>query len=187
MKKLSLLGAALAVLLAPLVFGATSYAAGGTCAIGFTGPDSQNVCTATTTFKCNVENNNVLVFDNNNNQVATTGSASSSDNGDGGSATTGSATNANGVTFTTTVKNDAAKTCSVIATTAPITPVVTPPAEQPVAPQGSGAGAGAVKPAALANTATTSPAIIVAGLIGILGASILGARLAVTAYGHFKA
>lgn len=193
MKKLSLLGAALAVMLTPLAFGATSYAAEGTCAIGFTGPDSHNLCTSTTTYKCNVENNNVLVFDNNNNQVATTGSASGDSSTSAGDSTSGSATNTNGVTFTTTVKNDAAQTCTVVATSAPVTPVVTPPTEHVVTPQGAGAvggaGAGAVSPTptTLANTATISPAMIVAGLIGVLGASIVAARLAVSAYGHYKA
>lgn len=185
MKKLSLLGAVLAVLLAPLAFGATSYAAGSTCPVGFTGPDSVNVCTSQTDFTCKVENNNVIVLDNKNVQVATTGSATDGSSTSGGNSTTGSATNANGVTFKTTLTNGEA--CTVVATTTPITPVVTPPTEQTAAPQGAGVGAVASKPTALANTATVSPAMIIAGLIGVLGASILASRLAVTAYGHFKA
>ncbi len=187
MKKLSLFGAVLAVVLVPLAFGNTSYAADSTCPVGFTGPDSVNICTSKTEFTCKVTNNNEVTVDNTNQQIAVSGSAGSNDNGNGGSAMTGSATNANGTTFAATVTNGTA--CTVVATTAPITPVVTPPVGQPVAPQGSGAaaGAGAVKPTALANTATLSPAMIIAGLIGVLGASVLGARLAVTAYGHFKA
>jgi hypothetical protein len=188
MKKLSLLGAVLAVMLVPLAFGANSYAAEGTCAIGFTGPDSHNVCTATTTFKCSVENNNALVFDNDNNQVAKTGLASGDSSTSGGNSSSGSATNANGVTFTTTVKNDEAKTCTVVATSAPVTPVVTPPAVVET-PQGGGgaAGAGAVQPAALANTATVSPIMVVAGLLGLVGVSVILSRVAVAAYGHIKA
>lgn len=187
MKKLSLLGAVLAVMLVSLAFGATSYAAEGTCAIGFTGPDSHNVCTATTTFKCNVENNNALVFDNANNQVAKTGLASVDSSTSGGGSMSGSATNANGVTFTTTVKNDEAKTCTVVATSAPVTPVVTPPVTTPTVTTPQAGGSGAVKPAALANTATVSPVMVIAGLLGLVGASVIVSRLAVAAYGHFKA
>jgi hypothetical protein len=184
MKKLSLLGAVLAVMLVSLTFGNTSYAAGGTCAIGFTGPNSDNVCVSTNTFTCQVKNNNVIVLDNNNNQVATTGSATSGSSTSGGSSTTGSATNANGVTFKTTLTNGEA--CSVAATTPPITPVVTPPTVQVTTPQGAG-GAGAVTPTALANTATTSPVMVIAELLGLVGAGVIASRLAVAAYGHFKA
>jgi hypothetical protein len=173
MKKLSLLGAVLAIMLLPLAFGDSSYAAS-TCPVGFTGPNSHNVCESTTNYTCTVKNDNSVTVDTTNQQIALTGSAA------GGSAQTGSATNTNGTTFTATVT--AGTACTVVATTAPITPVVTPPATQTAAPQ-----AATPKPTVLANTATLSPAMVVASLMGILGGSVIVARLAVTAYGHFKA
>lgn len=174
MKKLSLLGAVLAVLLIPLAFGNTSYAAS-TCPAGFTGPNSVNVCTSTTDYTCTVTNDNSVTVDTTNQQIALTGSAV------GGTAQTGSATNTNGTTFTATVTNGMA--CTVVATTPPITPIVTPPVTETATPQAKVAP----KPAVLANTATASPAMIIASLIGLLGGGVIMARLAVAAYGHLKA
>lgn len=172
MKKLSLLGAVLAVMLLPLAFSNTSYAAT-TCPVGFTGPNSVNICESSTDYTCTVTNDNNVTVDTTNQQIAVTGSTS------GEGVQTGSATNTNGTTFTATVTNGEA--CTVVATTAPITPVVVPPATPPATPQ---AAAVAKKPASLANTATLSPAMVVIGFIALLGVAAIVTRLAVARYGH---
>lgn len=182
MKKLLLLGAALALMVVPVAAGTDAHAAS-TCPIGSTGPNSNNLCEVTTTYKCEVQNNTVVVLDNNGTQVATTGSATSSGNTGAGSSATGSSSNTNNVTFTTKVTNGS--TCAVTATVAPITPVVTPPVQPTTA--ASPKAAATPKAAALPNTATASPALLLAELIGVLGIAVVVSRLAVVAYGHFKA
>lgn len=175
MKKMSILGATLALLLAPLAFTATVNAAS-TCPIGFTGPNSQNLCESEAHYTCEVENNTAVIIDNSNNQVATTGDAT---NG-----SSGSATNSNGTTFTTTISNEG--TCTVAATTSVVTPPATPTVSTPPAPVAPPVAA-SVQPRTLPNTATLSPTMTLASLAGLLGLAIVGSRLVVATYGRFKA
>lgn len=183
MKKLSFLVATLSILFASALGGGVALA-DSTCDIGFTGPDSNNICTSTTTFTCEVDNENTIVFKNDNDQVVASGEATNSSSTSGGSSTTGSATNENGTTFTGTVTND--NVCvAVVTKPAVVTPAaVTPPAIQPVTP--SGAGRGAAVPAVLPETANESPLVSALILAGIVGASVATARLAVRAYDRFK-
>jgi hypothetical protein len=187
MKKLSSLVATLSILLASVATGSVALA-DSKCDIGFTGPDSNNICTSTTTFKCEVTNDNEIVFKNDNDQTVATGTATTSDNNSGGSATTGSATNENGTTFTGTVTNE--NDCvAVVTKPAVVTPAggAGAAAPAPVTPVTPAGGAGAAAPAVLPDTATESPllsALVLAGIVGAVGAA---ARLAVIAYGRFQA
>ena len=177
MKKLSSLLATLTILLAPLAIGGVA-AAESTCQIGFTGPNSQNLCESTTAFTCTVTNDNKIIFKNNNEQVAETGDAITG--------SSGSATNENGVTFTGTVTNNG-NTCIAIATVPPtVTPTVTPKPVTPAPAVTPAGGQGAIQPTVLPNTASGSPLMYVATLIGLVGAIAVVSRLAVMLYAHLK-
>lgn len=186
MKKL-LLGVAVAV----LGFSGSGASVGATdsCSISNTGPDSTNSCVVKEDFKCEVRNDNEFTVINNNNQEATSGNATVDGNTTGGGATSGSATNSNGTVIDVSIDNSGA--CVVTA--------VTPPA--PVAPSGGqGAvsrpvgGMGAVAPVAapvggmgaaprvLPETNTESTIGLISGLIAVLGMTILGSRIAISAY-----
>jgi hypothetical protein len=195
MKKLSFLLATLSIVGVAGLSGGSAHALTGTatCAVGFTGPDSKNICTSETTYKCNLTNDNKIIFLNNNEQVAISGDATTSKNTTGGSTTTGSATNSNNVTYTGQVTNG--DVCTAVVTTPatvtpaetqPVTPVAAPTATQPAA-AGKGAGmgaAGAIAPAALPNTSADSPLVTTLAITGSAGALLLIARLAVLAYGR---
>lgn len=196
MKKLSFLLATLSIVGVAGLSGGSAHALTGaaTCAIGFTGPDSRNICTSETTYKCNLTNENKIIFLNDNKQVAISGDATTSGNTAGGSSKTGSATNDNNVTYTGTVTND--NICTAVVTTPatvtpaetqPVTPVATPTVPQPAAGKGGAGGAGAVAPAALPNTATDSPLVTTLAITGSAGALLLITRLAVLAYGRYSA
>lgn len=186
MRKLKQTIVTLATLLAPLAAAPLASAAG-TCANGYTGPDSHNLCTSTTTYECTVTNNNTATITNDNTQVTLTGDATTGGNTGSGGAQTGSATNNNGVTFDVVVKNGTCTTTATVPAT-PETPT-TPATPQPV----GGMGAVAVTapkttaPRALANTSGDSIAGYVAGSIIAL-ASVLGiSRVATALYGRLKA
>ena len=187
MKKLKQTIVTLATLLAPIAAAPLASAAG-TCANGYTGPDSNNVCTSTTTYQCTATNDNKAVITNDNTQVSLTGEATSGDNTGSGNAQTGSATNTNGVTFNVVVKNE---TCTVVATV-PATPETpaTPATPQPVGGQGAVMPVAAPKataPRALANTSGDSLAgYVTGGIIALAGALGLS-RAAVSLYGRLKA
>lgn len=76
-----------------------------TCEVGFTGPNSQNMCESVTEYQCSVDNENIVIIDSSTNQVAYSGSATVGNNGSGGNASSGSVTNDSGTTFTVTVTN----------------------------------------------------------------------------------
>ena len=167
----SILVAALIVL--PFAASATASAAS-TCQVGYTGPDSNNLCTSTTTYACTAINDNTVVIEGANVQVALTGDAT------GGSSSTGSATNSNGTTFTVAVTNN---DCSVVATIpAVVTPTATPPevvTPQVAAPQ-------QVKAAALPDTSSRSP-FVAAGIVAVsIGAGALVVRSAFSLYARMK-
>lgn len=186
MKRLALLFAVLSLAFAPVLMSGVAVAdpgvGVGTCQIGFTGPDSNNICTSEQQYTCSVVNNNLTVLNQTNTQSAYSGSISLVGNGSGGTSQTGSATNDNGVTFNVTVTNTAP--CTVVATVLAQPPIIPPAVVTSTKPTPAKP---AVKPAVLPNTAAESPLTIVAVLVGILGTSALVSRLAVTLYGHVKA
>lgn len=188
MKKLSFLLATLGVtVLAGTASSGGAWAETGTatCPINFTGPDSKNICTSETHYTCTINNDNQIMFFNENKQQVGTGDATTTGNTSGGGATTGTATNSNGTTFTGTVTNG---TDCVAVATVPAT--VVPAAEQPVTPVAAptvtpGKGATVMQPAALPNTAASSPLVAGMSIVGIASAVIILARVAVVAYGRF--
>lgn len=161
-----------ALLLLPFGFSASASAAS-TCAVGYTGPDSNNLCTSTTTYACTVNNDTEIDVTGQNIQIAVSGDAS------GGTASTGSTTNANGTTFTATVTNG---TCVAVATvpattTTPVVPQTPTPAV--VAPQKASV-------ATLPNTDGQSP-LVSAGIIAAsLGAGAIVVRLGMSLYSRMK-
>lgn len=97
------------------------------CDIGFTGPDSHNMCTSVTKYTCQVTNTNTVTITNDNNQEVASGAVTTSGNTSGGQAVSGTVTNTNGTTFQVTVTNSSPNvnndTCSALlvvpATTVP--------------------------------------------------------------------
>lgn len=188
MKKLSFLLATFGLAVATLTGGGTAFADTVTCDIGFTGPDSKNICTSTTEFTCKVINNNNIEFYNGNDQVAVSGDTTVGGNTTGGGATSGTATNANGTSFNWTVTNgsgeETGQICSTVVTkpanVTPETPgmgAVTPQAVQPAATPVTPGRGQAVTPVALPNTSSISP---VAATLMI--ATIASGLLAATRY-----
>jgi hypothetical protein len=172
-----------------------SALAAATCKVGFTGPDSNNLCVSEQTYKCEVTNDNKVTVKNENDQVAITGEASADSNTESGNVSTGSATNENGTTFNFTVENSGdAKVCTVVAT---VPATVTPPAA-PVKPSGGRGSAAPAEvketvvapqqttPAVLPNTSADSTMAIIPGSIGLLATGLLASRLGVIAYSRMK-
>ncbi len=174
MKKLSQILAMAAIFLAPLVVGNTAFAAS-TCQVGYTGPDSSNLCTSVTAYTCTATNDNTIAIVTENGQTATSGSVDLTNNNSGGSAGTGNATNNNNVSFNVTVTN---KVCSVVATIpATVTPV-TPEEPKPVvivAPSN-------VTPKALPYTSGNSMSENLGIIAATLGIGAVSICLAVLAY-----
>jgi hypothetical protein len=177
MKKLLLTVAAFA-----LAFGVTAPSVSAAdCTITNTGPGSVNECEVIENYKCTVDNDNKVKVYNSNGQEVTTGNAITVTNTSGGSSTSGNANNTNGTTVEGTIKNNS---CVIAAA-----PVVTPPTETPVE-----GGKGAVTPVAapavaapavLPNTSADSTVGIIASLVTLLGAAVIGSRLFV-AYADMK-
>lgn len=174
---------AMALALLPLLVGASASAQQATCDVGFTGPDSQNMCTSTTTYRCTVNNTNTVTITNDNNQTVASGTVTTSGNTTGGTSTSGTVTNSNGTTFSVTITNPVPDTDNgtcVAKVTVPATTPVTP-----VTPASTGGGGGGA--VVLPNTSTGSPLEMVAW---VAGATALVAALSVggvIAYRHFKA
>ena len=123
----------------------TASATGSTCPIGYTGPDSSNVCVSNAEYKCTVSNDNKVDIDNQNAQGSLSGDA----NGD--ATQTGTATNKSGAKFNFTVTNG--NECIAV---------------QVVSPTKPGAGAGApvtppanITPTELANTGSDNTATVI--------------------------
>lgn len=189
MKKLSFLLATLSLAVVSLAGAGVAHAEA-TCDIGFTGPDSKNICTSETKFTCEIENNNTIVFKNENGQTAATGNATVSGNGEGGNATSGSATNENGATFTGTITND--NICVAVVTKpanvvpeAPVTPGRGQVEAAPVAQVTPGRGQ-AVVPTVLPDTSGVSPLIVTLVITGIAASVLAGTRLAIATYGRIN-
>ena len=164
MKRISRILTALVIGVVPLVVSSSTIAQAATCQIGYTGPDSNNMCTSTTTYRCEVNNTNNVTITNTNTQEATSGQVTTSGNTTGGATTSGTVTNSNGTTFNVTITNgseDNPSTCvatqTVPATNPPATPV-TPPATK------TATGAGAALPHTSGDQSGSILAIIVAAL-----------------------
>jgi hypothetical protein len=192
MKRLIQTLAVFATIIGPIALSGSAYAAS-TCQIGYTGPDSNNLCTSTKTVECTVINTNNVTIDNENLQVTTSGNAGTTGNTSAGSSTTGTATNKNGATFSVTIKNTGDGQTCVAATTVPAT--VTPSVPTVTPSGGSGATTAPVTPVAapqqaaatvLPNTAANPTIGYVAGLVGLLGFTALGSRAAVATYNRLK-
>lgn len=181
MKKLLKMVMVAAVVLLPVGFGGSAFAASGTCQVGYTGPNSKNMCTLTSNYSCKVTNKNDFEVLTSNNQVAGSGSVKSDGNTTTGSVSTGQASNSNGTTFNVSVTNG---TCSVV-TTVPATPV-TPGKGSTVAPTTTATvpapvgGKGSV--AMLPTTSGDTMLANIAGVIAVLGVAALGSRLVIVAY-----
>jgi len=162
----------------PLIFSGSAFAAS-TCRVGYTGPDSNNMCTSVTTYACTVVNDTTVDIDNQNTQVTVAGNASAGGNGATGTVSTGSATNSNGTTFNVTVTNQGVtKTCSVVATV-PATTTPTAPAQTVTPPQ-------PVAAKTLPNTSNNETLPILGGVVALLGIGAIAARLATVAYSRLK-
>lgn len=175
MSKLKSLVTVAAMLVLPLAVSGSVSATDTNCTITNTGPGSNNTCTVTDKFTCEVDNDNKITIKDENDQVAGSGTATNSGNTTGGNATSGSATNENGTTFEVVIENDG---CVVTKVTTPVTPTPT----QPVGGSGAaGGGAGAVaaevsRPTVLANTSGENIAAIVAAIVAVLGLATAGVR-----------
>lgn len=186
-------------LVLPVAFGGASAFATtgtGTCQIGYTGPDSKNMCTLTSSYTCTVDNDNNFDVSNGNKQDAASGSIKSTDNTTTGSVGTGSATNSNGTTINVSVKNS---TCSVVSTVPATPPTTTPPTT--VTPSGGkgstvapvSAPAAATAPtggkgsiAVLPDTSSDSLLPKVVSAVAVAGIAAGASRLVVFAYGRIK-
>lgn len=167
MKKLKQIVATAVLVLAP--FTTAGIAAADTCEIGYTGPNSENLCVSEQEYTCTVTNENEVTIDQTNQQITVSGDANNTDNTNGGGSQSGSATNENNVTFNVTVEND--EVCTVLATV-PATPTPVEPATT-VTPKET------VTPTVLAPTASDSTAKLLVMLGAITGVATL-ATLAIT-------
>lgn len=194
MKKLQQTLVSLAAVMGSLAIVPTVSAAG-TCQNGYTGPDSSNLCTSTTTYTCHVNNDNKAVIDNTNTQISLSGDGTTSGNTTGGNTQTGSATNSNGVTFNVSVKNGDICTTTATVPATPETP------STPITPgKGAVGGVGALSggagqvvtptnvaaPSVLANTSGDDMLGYVGGAIVTLAGLIGVSRLVTLGYGRMK-
>lgn len=161
MKKLSQILAIMAIVLAPFAMTSTAYAEV-TCDEGYTGPDSNNLCTSVVKYTCEVNNNNTVAIVTDNEQTAISGEIDLTDNTTGGSAGTGAATNDNNVTFNVTVSNE--RVCEAVAV---VPAIVTPDEDEevvtPVTPVEE-------KPTVLPNTSADATNGYVVAIAATLGA-----------------
>lgn len=130
MKRLyQLIAAAVVIFLVPLVVSAPTHAVS-TCDVGFTGPDSQNMCTSVETYSCTVTNQNEVAITNSNNQTVASGAVSGAGSTSGGGSISGSVSNSNGTTFTVNITNQdevGVCTATVIVPAVETPPTVNPP------------------------------------------------------------
>jgi len=160
-----LIAAVVVTLLVPVATGAQTFAAS-TCAIGFTGPDSQNMCTSVQTYACTVNNDNTVTITDSNNQTAASGAVS-------GGGTSGSVSNSSGTTFTVSITN---RTCTATV----IVPATTDTPPVSVTPIAAPAVAGAsVKALPVTGSDQTLPTIgLVAGVAALIAALSVAATIA---------
>jgi hypothetical protein len=184
MKKLLKFVAVAVFAFMPLVI-SSSASAVAMCEIGYTGPDSQNLCRSTTQYDCTVTNINEVKIVNSNNQEVASGLVSSSGNGQSGNSTSGSVTNSNGSTFSVTITNPGIEgtcvaTAVVPATETPETTVT--PTANPVQPTANGGGSVAALPKTDSGFASTALLIVVSSLAAIAALGVGGIAL----YRYYK-
>lgn len=164
--------------------------AAATCQNGFTGPDSNNLCTSTTTYQCTQTNGNTVTIANDGTQVAVSGNASTGGNGSGGGAQSGSATNTNGVTYNVAVTNQGVCTATAtVPASVPVTPVAPTKKNTPVKEKVATPKVAAPKidtPPVLAHTSGNSMHEYVAGAIALLVVTAGVARVATLLYSYRK-
>ena len=166
MKKLLKVLAVAVFALTPLIL-SSSASAQAVCDIGYTGPNSQNLCTSVTEYSCSVTNTNMVKIVNSNNEVVASGTVGNSGNAQGGNAASGSVTNTNGATFSVTIVNPGFEsTCvatAVVPATEPEAPVTQTP--NPVQPTATGSGV-----AVLPRTDSTIASTVLVAIAGSLAA-----------------
>lgn len=184
MKRLSQLLATLGVaFLVPLAVGEAASAVA-TCDVGFTGPNSQNMCTSVQTYQCTVTNTNNVTITNSTDQTVYSGAVSNTGNTSGGGSTSGTATNSSGTTFSVSINNGSVEvpTCTAtVVVPATDTPTTVTPTTTNTTPSGGG---GAIK--SLPVTSQESPLDTVAIVTGAtVVAAVITAGGAV-AYRHVR-
>lgn len=187
MKRIKRIVLAAIVALTPLVL-ALPASAMGTCAIGYTGPDSNNQCTSKTSYTCTVKNDNDVTIVNDNDQTAVSGTVSSNGNTQSGGAVSGTVTNSNGAVFNVSITNTGAtSTCVAVATVpaTPETPSTPATVVTPVTPQAGSGGGAAV--ATLPHTSGDSFGPTLAVILGVLGLGAAATYLGAAAYRRVKA
>lgn len=173
-----LVTAALVTLFVPLAMSGSASAAP-TCQVGFTGPNSQNMCVSVQTYACSVTNNNVITVANDNTQVAVSGVALSNENTNADGATTGTVTNTNGTVLSVTITNSAQGSQDPQTCTAAVTVPATETPET-VTPASTAA------PEALPVTSGDKTLTIVALGAGVLGLVALLSASAVVLYRRLR-
>lgn len=175
MKRISRLLAAVVIALAPVIFSSSTFAQAFTCQVGFTGPDTNNMCISTVSFNCDVENENDVIITNTNTQEVSTGTVTNGQSG--------TVTNNNGATFTVTITNGDGRICTAVQTV---------PADSDdddddvsVQPLAGGSGGGG-QVATLPDTSGDTSGGIFATLLAILGLGALATTLGALVYRRIK-
>lgn len=159
-----------------------------TCEIGYTGPDSNNMCTSTTEYTCEVTNENTVTISSSNNQDGASGQVSVTGNTSGGNGVSGTVTNENGTVYNVTITNSNPDTQEWGVCTATVTvPATNPPAPvQPTGGSGGAGGGGGGEVAALPVTSGDATLAITASIAGVAALLAVLSVGGVVAYRHFK-
>lgn len=172
MKRLMKLMVIVAIAISPFLTGASASALQGTCEIGYTGPNSENMCTMT--YKCSVteSNTNTVRITTDDDQEVASGSVQNSGNTGGGSGTSGTVTNTSGTVINVTIKNPSTEAEACVATST--VPATNPP-ETPKPTTGGGEVKGMTLPSASADsaeqmTALVTGAFLLAAMVTVSGA-----------------
>jgi hypothetical protein len=176
MKRLNQLLLAVAVaVLVPFVAVTPTHAAS-TCDIGFTGPNSQNMCTSVQTYDCTVTNTNTVTIANTNSQQGASGQVNVSGNTSGGNGVSGSVSNSSGTTYAVTIINaDPAIPTSGTCTAAIVVPANETP--ETVVPTQPAAPTPRALPVTSGDSTLTAVALIAGSVVGAAALSIAALAL----------
>jgi hypothetical protein len=172
--------------LVPLIV-SSSASAQAMCEIGYTGPDSNNMCTSVTKYTCSLTNTNDVKIVNLSNQEVTSGTVINSGNSQTGGSTSGSVSNENGTTFSVVITNPGTLgTCeakAVVPATEPATPVTptTTTNTTPVQPTATGSGVASL-PKTDSNFSSTALIMVVGSMAAIATLGVSGIAL----YRYYK-
>lgn len=183
MKRLSrVLAVAVVAFLVPLGVSLPASAVA-TCEIGFTGPDSNNLCTSLETYQCTVTNTNIVEITNSNNQVVASGTVAVGGNTTGGTGTSGSVSNNNGTTFTVSITNanPESEENGICTATVTVPPTETPETVQPTQPRQASSAPIRSLPVTSGESSLYAAAIVAAA-VAISAVTAAGALLV---YRHF--